>query len=396
MRQIGRSRAGVFLPALLRIQYRQGIGHGRFLTTHMEKRQTIRDIAANDEVSGLFLLGSATLQQSRNGPFWRLELRDATGSMEAKIWSPQSQAYPDLAAGQIVDVEGRSGTYRDKVEVTIGRLRVLDDAEQAGLDLGLFLPASPRPAQEMLDELIGLCKAEFTHAPWRKFVLAVLRDEDIVPRLLAAPAAKSVHHAYVGGLVEHMLSVAGLALRIADHYPELDRQALLAGALFHDIGKVWELTGGLANDYSDEGRLLGHIHMGLERIEPHLRKSGLAPELVTHFKHLILSHHGEYEFGSPRRPKTAEAMALHYADNLDAKMAQFRGLFANYEEDATGWTPFQPTLGRFLYRPARSPEEPRPARKSGPAHKGGGSKAGADNADDAAKAGPQSVQASLL
>lgn len=357
----------------------------------MEKRQTIRDIAANGEVSGLFLLGSAALYQSRNGPFWRLELRDATGGMEAKIWSPQSQAYPDLAAGQIVDLEGRAGTYRDRVEVTVGRLRVLDDAEQAGLDLGLFLPAGPRPAQEVLEDLIGLCRVEFTHAPWRTFALSVLRDASIVPRLLAAPAAKAVHHAYAGGLVEHMLSVAGLALRIADHYPELDRQALLAGALFHDLGKVWELTGGLANDYSDEGRLLGHIHIGLEHMEPHLRKSGLAPELTTHFKHLILSHHGEYEFGSPRRPKTAEAMALHYADNLDAKMAQFRGLFADYEEGATGWTPFQPTLGRFLYRPTHSPEAPCPAPKGG-----AGRKAACDATEDSAKTGPQSVQASLL
>ncbi|ABM28111.1 metal dependent phosphohydrolase [Nitratidesulfovibrio vulgaris DP4] len=323
---------------------------------HMEKRQSIKDIEANGDVRGLFLLGAATLNQARNGPFWRLELRDATGTMEAKIWSPQSQAYPDLAPGQIVDLEGRSGTYRDRVEVTVERLRTLDEAEQASLDISQFLPASERPAAEMLEELERLCREVFTHAPWRKFVLGVLRDDDVRPRLLVAPAAKAVHHAFVGGLVEHILSVTRLCLHLAEHYPELDRQALVAGAIFHDIGKVWELTGGLANDYSDEGRLLGHIHIGLERIEPHLRKSGLEPELVMHFKHLILSHHGELEYGSPKRPKTAEAMVLHYADNIDAKMAQMRGLFANMGEGETGWSPYQNTLQRFLYRPARTPE----------------------------------------
>ena len=323
---------------------------------HMEKRQSIKDIEANGDVRGLFLLGAATLNQARNGPFWRLELRDATGTMEAKIWSPQSQAYPDLAPGQIVDLEGRSGTYRDRVEVTVERLRTLDEAEQASLDISQFLPASERPAAEMLEELERLCREVFTHAPWRKFVLGVLRDDDVRPRLLVAPAAKAVHHAFVGGLVEHILSVTRLCLHLAEHYPELDRQALVAGAIFHDIGKVWELTGGLANDYSDEGRLLGHIHIGLERIEPHLRKSSLEPELVMHFKHLILSHHGELEYGSPKRPKTAEAMVLHYADNIDAKMAQMRGLFANMGEGETGWSPYQNTLQRFLYRPARTPE----------------------------------------
>lgn len=321
----------------------------------MEKRQSIIDIAANDEVYDIFLISSASMLQARNGPFWRLELRDATGSMEAKIWSPLSQAYPDLAAGQIVHVEAKTSLYRERVEMSIERLRVLSETEQARLDLSQFLPASERPAEEMLNELEVLCKDVFVHKPWRKFVLSVLRDEAIRPRLLVAPAAKAMHHAFVGGLVEHMLSVTQLCQKLADQYPELDRQVLTAGAVFHDIGKVWELTGGLANDYTDEGRLLGHIHMGLEHISPHLQKSGLEPALALHFKHLMLSHHGEYEFGSPKRPKTTEAMILHYADNIDAKMAQMRALFAAVPDDTTAWSPYQPTLQRFVYQPERTP-----------------------------------------
>ena len=206
------------------------------------------------------------------------------------------------------------------------------------------------------------------HAPWKLFVRSVLEDERVRLRLPAAPAAKSVHHAYVGGLLEHMLSVAGLCLRMADHYPELDRQMLCAGALLHDIGKLEEMSGGLVNEYTDAGRFLGHIAQGLIMMEPHLAASGLEPALALHFRHLIASHHGEPEYGSPRQPATAEAFALHYADNIDAKLAQWRALFPpreasspNGSGDAAGtpggleWSPWQSLLGRALCRVPRTP-----------------------------------------
>ncbi|MCL2123907.1 MAG: HD domain-containing protein [Desulfovibrionaceae bacterium] len=322
----------------------------------MQKTQFIKDIGANDDVDSFFLLGAAAIQQARNGPFWRLELKDASGTLEAKIWSPQSQEYTGLAAGQIVEVQGRSSTFRDQAQVTIDRLRRLSTEETAACDLALFLPASARPAHEMLEELEQICGRELAHMPWKKFVLAVLRHPDIRPLLLTAPAAKSVHHAYVGGLLEHMLSVAGLALRLADHYPELDRQVLLAAAVCHDLGKIWELTGGLANDYSDAGRLLGHTILGLERLEPFLQKSGLHPELARHFKHLILSHHGEHQYGAPQLPQTAEAFVLHYADNIDAKVTQCRQIFNTFTEDDSAWSPYQATLGRCMHQPARTPK----------------------------------------
>ena len=326
----------------------------------MEKTQFVRDITrdigSNDEVDSLFLLGAASLQQARNGPFWRLELKDASGALEAKIWSPQSQEYAGLAAGQIVEAQGRASLFRDQPQVTIDRLRTLSPEEAAACDLALFLPASARPAWEMLEELEQICRRELTFAAWKKFVLAVLQHPDIRPRLLTAPAAKSVHHAYVGGLLEHTLSVAGLALRLADHYPELDRQILLAAAVCHDLGKIWELTGGLANDYSDAGRLIGHTVLGLERLEPFLQKSGLHPELVRHFKHLLLSHHGEHQYGSPQLPQTAEALVLHHADNIDAKVAQCRHIFNAFAEEDSGWSSYQATLGRYMHQPARTPK----------------------------------------
>lgn len=336
----------------------------------MSQRQCIRDLAANGEADSVFLLGSASLQQSRNGPYWRLELRDAGGTMEAKIWSPLSASYHDLAAGQFARVRGRVGLFRDQLQLTVDELRVLTEDEAALLDYSEFMPAGPRPISEMQEELDAMIEREFTHAPWKLFVRSVLGDERVCRSLPFAPAAKNVHHAYVGGLLEHMLSVAGLCLRMADHYPELDRQLLCAAGLLHDIGKLEEMSGGMVNDYTDAGRFLGHITQGLLMMEPHLAASGLEPELALHFRHLIASHHGELEFGSPRQPATAEAFVLHYADNIDAKLAQWRALFPPREasspkgsEAAVGtpggmeWSPWQNLLGRALCRVPRTPAE---------------------------------------
>jgi 3'-5' exoribonuclease len=188
-------------------------------------------------------------------------------------------------------------------------------------------------------------------------VFSVLQNRELRAAFRIWPAAKSIHHAYAGGLLEHTLGVFGLCRRIADHYPELDRQTLLAGAIFHDIGKIREYSGGIANDYTTEGRLLGHLELGLELLAPYLADSGLEEHLQRHLKHLVLSHHGEPEFGTARLPQTPEALALHHADNLDAKMAQCRGLFARLADGGQEWTPWQQTLGRQMHRPGRTPDE---------------------------------------
>ncbi len=151
--------------------------------------------------------------------------------------------------------------------------------------------------------------------------------------------------------------MAKLAMSTANHYAEIDRQVLLVGAIFHDVGKIWEFTYGLVTDYSDAGRLLGHMTLALEYLQPYLQKSGLEPELAMHFKHLILSHHGSYEFGSPRVPHTAEAVLLHYMDNVDAKMAQCRDIFSPLEQEDSGWTPYQRTLERQMYKAKQTPQK---------------------------------------
>lgn len=326
-------------------------------------RRWIRDIASGDEIRSLYLIGAASQQQAKNGPFWRLELKDATGTLEARIWSPLSQHYAEIAAGCLAEVEGRADSFRDRLQVNVSALRVLTAEECTRVDTALFMPSSSRPPLEMLEELEAICRREFTYKPWRKFIMSVLEDEAVRLPLLSMPAAISVHHAWAGGLLEHTLSVATLCLRFCDHYPQLDRQTLLAGAICHDLGKIWEYSGGLANDYTDEGRLVGHISLCLEKLERHLIKSGLEAGLILHFRHLVLSHHGQYDYGSPRLPHTAEAFALHYADNLDAKLTQSRSLFEGMEEGESGWSPYQKTLERQLFQAPRTPEtEPRKPR----------------------------------
>lgn len=323
----------------------------------MREHRNISAVSAGEELSSCYLIGQASLQQSRNGPYWRLELKDASGTLEAKIWSPLSLSLPALSPGQMVDVEGRVSLYREQLQLTVDTLRVLEEEEVAKLPIEQYLPSSPRPACDMLEEIEALCDANLAHKPWKKFMRMVLSDKNIRPRLLVAPAAKSVHHAYAGGLLEHMLSVAKLCMLMAGHYPELDRQTLLAAALLHDIGKLEEMEGLLVTEYTHEGKLLGHIVQGIIMLEPFLKKSGLEGELVLHFKHLIASHHGELQFGAVREPCTPEAFALHYADNLDAKLAQCRSLLPQDPAETMSWCAYQSLLGRSLCRPMRTPED---------------------------------------
>ena len=331
----------------------------------MTEHQKISRMTAGDEIASIYLVALASLQQSRNGPYWRLELKDASGSLEAKVWSPLSLSFSSLAAGQMVQVEGRVSLYRDQLQLTVDALRVLDDDEVESLPLEDYMVSSPRPAADMLADVERLCDSVLTHKPWKKFMHSVLSDKRIRPLLLRAPAAKSVHHAYAGGLLEHMLSVAEICMLMADHYPDLDRQTLLAAALLHDIGKIDEMGGLLVTEYTDEGRLLGHIVQGIVMLEPYLRKSGLEPGLIMHFKHLIASHHGELQFGAVREPSTPEAFVLHHADNIDAKLAQCRGVLPPSESgDGMVWSAYQSLLGRSVCRPEHTPEDPAAGKSS--------------------------------
>lgn len=321
----------------------------------MEKGVCVKDIVPNIHVAGLFVVGSADLGQSRNGPFWKLLLFDSTGNVEAKIWHPLSAEFPEIVSGCIAFVSGRSSLYRDQLQLAIDQFSPLSEGHMAEIDRRDFMPASPNDPDEMLNDLKTLCLEEFKYPPWRKLILSVLNNPEYRKALVTMPAAKSVHHAYAGGLLEHTLGVCRLCRTIADQYPQLDRQTLLAGAFFHDFGKIREFSTGFVNDYTDQGKLLGHIFLGIQMLDPLMAEAKLDSHLAEHLRHLVISHHGELEYGAARLPQTPEAFALHYADNLDAKLAQCRNAFTAANTEYGTWGPWQRTLERAFFRAKPTP-----------------------------------------
>jgi len=324
-----------------------------------QKTTFVRDLESGQSVDDIFLLAFAQQGQAKNGPFWSLTLADRSGEIPTKLFSPQAQFVTGLAAGQFVRVRGLVGTYRDQPQVVAEAVEVIDISDN-GFRLADFVPASERAPEDMLADLERLCKDNIRHKPLKTLVRNVITDKDVKERIMQAPGAVSIHHAYAGGLVEHTLAVCKACMAFCDLYPALDRQVLLAAAVFHDLGKAWEYAQGPVREHTDEGRLLGHIQLGLSVIEPFIAKAvekGLEPEVVTHLKHIIVSHHGELEYGSPKRPKTPEAFALHFADNLDAKLKTVaEAVDGVVPEDETGWSPFVRSLSRFVYRPMRTPD----------------------------------------
>jgi len=336
----------------------------------MQMRQTVKEIEAFQKINSVFLLASANKLETKNKePYWRLDLKDASGTISAKIWSPASLEFTELNAGTFVQVLGKSDLFKEQVQLTIEKMHILNEEEIELLDIREFMSASPYPIAEMWEELMEICKKELTYAPWKKFIHDAFKDAEVKNLFCKIPAAKTIHHAYVGGLLEHSLSVTKICMGLAEHYPHLDRQVLFVGAICHDLGKIWEFSGGFANDYTDDGRLLGHMELALDYLALFLDKSKLEPDLKRHFKHLILSHHGTYEFGSSRLPQTAEAFILHYADNIDAKMAQCAVLFNDGQENKVGWSSYQKSLGRSIYNSVQTPEAQTNEEKMSPKRK---------------------------
>lgn len=330
----------------------------------MEKGAFVKDIKEGCQIAGIFLLEAATQGMTQSGkPYWNVGLVDRTGRIEGRIWSPECERHERIEPGSLAAIQGRGTSFRDRIQVAIDKFTPLGDAAGLDIDLADFVPVSSVAPAEMLADLRALCELEFRHSPWRDLVFSILDDPAISRKLLLAPAARRIHQAYAGGLLEHTLNVAGLCLAIASRYPFLDRQALLAGAVLHDLGKIREF-GGLFNEYTSEGSLAGHIVIGIEIITPFLAASRLEPPLQEHLRHLIISHHGEREYGSPCLPQTAEAFALHYADNLDAKLSLCRDLFGE-ECSRPCWSERVWSLERKILLPERTPQEPPGAGQAG-------------------------------
>ncbi len=334
--------------------------------TMYQKSIFVSGLTLGNRVDDVFMLAEASRGQAKNGPFWSLLLADSSGDIPAKIFSPQAGAVPELAAGMFLHVRGQVGIWRDQAQIVIEQATVLDP-DEAKLILADFIQTSNIAPEELLLAIETLCKEHLHHPPLRTLVQSVLTDDGIRQGLLMAPGAVNIHHAYVGGLLEHTLAVCNLCMHFCDLYPGLDRQILLAAAILHDLGKAWEYCRAPLKGHTDSGRLLGHIQLGLSVLEPFVQKAlkkGLEQELVHHLYHLILSHHGELEFGSPKRPKTAEAFALHFADNLDAKLkTTTEATEQALGDEESGWSARVFSLQRRVYRPVLTPNPKKNQKK---------------------------------
>lgn len=313
-----------------------------------EKRKTIyiADLKEGQNVADLFLISRKNLAETKNGkPYLALAVMDKSGTMEARIWDDASRLDALTEVGQVVALEGQVKQFREQLQMNISALRPM---VEGSVPLDCFMPASRRSVPEMKAELVGLIDAvsdSFLHT----LLTSIFRGK-VLKEFSMAPAAKMMHHAYLGGLLEHTLSVTGLAVRLAEHYPGLDRDMLIAAALLHDLGKIEEFSfTTVPFDYTDSGRLIGHLVLGSEMVRREAGQiDGFPPKKLDRLIHLILSHHGRHEFGSPSLPMTLEAILLHHLDDMDAKVNYIGRLSEQVASGTYQWSDFQRPLERFL------------------------------------------------
>lgn len=301
----------------------------------------IKDYRDGDRVSDVYLCKYKQSAVTKNGKQYdNVILQDKTGTIDAKIWDPNSAGIEEFDALDYVGVYGDVTSFNGALQVNIKRVRKCHEGEYNPAD---YLPMSPYDIEEMYGELMGFVNS--IGNPYLKTLLEMffVQDEAFVKAFKKSSAAKTVHHGFVGGLLQHTLSVAKLCDFYCTRYSTLNRDLLITAAICHDIGKIRELSFFPENDYTDEGQFLGHIVMGSEMVGEKIRQVPGFPAIVaSELKHCILAHHGEYEYGSPKKPAIMEAIALNFADNTDAKMQTFTELMDGNTN--TGWLGFNRLL----------------------------------------------------
>ena len=322
-------------------------------------------IVPNETITTQFLVTYKEIRQKKTGdPYLTLLLADRTGEIEAKMWDNVAEVMSTFDRDDFVKVKGLAQIYQNRQQFTIHKLRRLEDHEVEPAD---YFPCSSRNPDEMFTELMGVI--ESIQNPHLKALLnQIFSDQDLASLYRKAPAAKSVHHACLGGLIEHVLSLCALCRVTAAHYKDLDLDLLLAAAILHDIGKVQELSYSRSFGYSTAGQLLGHIVIGLQLIHSTIQRlSDFPPKLGLLLDHIVLSHHGELEFGSPKMPAFPEALLFHHLDNLDSKFEAMRFAIERDQHvlgDFTGWIPALERIvlkkERFLNPPPTPSVSPAP------------------------------------
>ncbi len=307
------------------------------------KKSFVTELATEQSITSFFLVHEKEIRNTREGKqYLRMELGDRSGTVEARIWDAFEAIAKEINRDDFVKVAARVEIYRNKPQLVLQQVRRATPEE---IDLADFLPHTKENVDQMWARLESYA-AEIEN-PWlNKLVLSILRDPHVAQRFKRAPAAKVMHHAFIGGLLEHVVGLCGLAKQIAAHYPELNVDLLLTVAALHDVGKLDELCYERAVSYTTEGQLLGHIVMELETVSKAIDAiPGFPPPLKAVVQHLLISHHGEYEFGSPKLPMIREALVFHYMDDLDSKLAAVRSALAIPSGEDL-WSIFSPALGR--------------------------------------------------
>jgi 3'-5' exoribonuclease len=312
-----------------------------------EKKKFVCDIVAGDGVNDIFMLAEKSMAHKRDGnPFLNLTLADKSGQIKGVVWDNAAQIASYANAGDFVRIQAAAGEYRGTLQLVVKSLSTVPANVLSPED---FLPASTRNVNKMFDRLRALTDTIASQC-LRALMDAFWNDADLVRLFKRAPAAKKMHHAYLGGLIEHTLSMSLLADKVAGHYSGVDRDLLIVGAVLHDIGKIRELAYDVNIDYTNEGRLLSHIVIGLEIVNAKIQSlAGFPDEQAALIKHMIVSHHGAREFGSPEPPKTIEAVLLNYLDEIDSRVNAIREFMAADDPDAA-WTSYHRLLERQFYK----------------------------------------------
>ncbi|MGA2096037.1 MAG: OB-fold nucleic acid binding domain-containing protein [Candidatus Acidiferrum sp.] len=311
------------------------------------KTSFVSELSTEQTITTFFLVHEKEIRNTREGKsYLRLELGDRTGNIEARMWDQFEAIAKDLGRDDFVKVQARVEIYRNKPQLALQQVR---RAKPEEVDLADYLPHTKEDVGKMWERLLGY--ADSISDPWlKKLVSGILGDPATAVRYKRAPAAKVMHHAYIGGLLEHVVGLCGLAKMAAEHYPELNPDLLLTVAILHDVGKLDELCYDRAIGYTTEGQLLGHIVMEVGIVGKAMDAiEGFPPALKTIVQHLLISHHGQYEFGSPKLPMIREAMVFHYLDDLDSKLAAARAALA-IDSGEEEWSAYSSALGRKFLR----------------------------------------------
>lgn len=318
-------------------------------------RRYVQEMADGDSVEDIYLVTDKQLRANRNGNLYlQLDLRDRTGAISARMWNAGEQLFRTFEANDFLQIKGKVQLFQGALQMILTHL---DRVESDRVDLADFLPRTEHDVSKLLERMrVMLLRLGNPHL--RALAECFLMDDAFVREFCQAPAGVRNHHAYIGGLLEHVVTLLEAADRIQPLYPQVDRDLLLAGIFVHDLGKVRELSYGKSFGYTDEGQLVGHLVIGVEMLnEKAARVSDLTgepfpAELLLRLKHMILSHNGTYEFGSPKLPMTPEAIALHYLDSFDSKVHSFTRDIREDLNPASAWTPFNPSLQRRLFKGA--------------------------------------------